>query len=421
LSTNLVDNADMTLEHDYFEERDEQLRDGLSRRQALQLAAATGLPLLLGPIASTARAQTPAPSPVPGIRKPLPDAWFIPRGTNAETRWEALRGVGYLTPSARFFVRNHTATPLIDRATWRLQVFGTGVRRPRAFSLRDLERLPHRDLTAFIECAGNGRSYFARQQGTPAAGTAWGLGAVGVARWRGVPLRDVLERAGVRRTAVDVMPQGLDDPVKAADGTDQGRVRRPLPIGKALDDVLLAYEMNGHDLPPDHGAPVRLVVPGWVGVASIKWVGSIEVSTQPLFSPWNTTSYRMVGPDYPADSPPLGEQPIKSAFELAEGRTVTSGAPTTLHGRSWCGGARPKSVAVSTDGGATWRPAKLRRPDPAYAWVRWSIDWTPGAPGPVQLLARATDASGRTQPDTVPFNRDGYQFWAVARLALTVV
>jgi DMSO/TMAO reductase YedYZ molybdopterin-dependent catalytic subunit len=422
-------------EQAYLAERQEQweaevrARHGLSRRQALKLAAAAAAPLVLPSFPRFAGAQTPAPapSPVPGIRKPLPPEWFIPLGTNAEMRWEAMRGAGFTTPNARFFVRNHTSTPAIDPSTWRLRVFGSGLKgapapeAARTFSLRALEKLPHRDLTAFVECAGNGRSYFDRQQGTKAPGSQWGLGAVGVARWRGVPLREVLERAGVTRAAVDVMPEGLDPTVKAADGTDQGHVRRPLPIAKALDDALLAYEMNGRDLPADHGAPLRLVVPGWVGIASTKWIGSLEVASQPLFSPWNTTQYRMVGPDYPADAPPLGEQPIKSAFELAQGRTVTSGDATTLHGRSWSGGARPVKVEVSTDGGATWRRARLRAPDPKHAWVRWSIDWTPGAPGPVELLARATDAKGRTQPDTVPFNRDGYQFWAVARHPLIVV
>ena len=138
--------------------------------------------------------------------------------------------------------------------------------------------------TAAIECAGNGRSFFTSQQGTPATGSQWGLGAVGVARWRGVPLGAVLDRAGITRRAVDVMPEGLDATV-VADGVDQGHVRRPLSVGKALDDVLLAYEMNGAPLPPDHGLPVRLVVPGWVGIASIKWLGRIEVSDRPLFSP----------------------------------------------------------------------------------------------------------------------------------------
>jgi DMSO/TMAO reductase YedYZ molybdopterin-dependent catalytic subunit len=441
LSINLVDNADMiTDEYEYLAERREQQADelstglGVSRRDAFRLAAAGGLPLLLGfPELARARPDVrrpvarPAQSPPPGIRKPLPADRFIVRGTNAEMRWEAMRGSGYVTPVDRFFVRNHTSTPDIDRATWRLRVFGSGLRggpsadEAKTFSLRRLEQLPARTLTVALECAGNGRSLFGRQQGTPAPGTGWGLGAVGVARWTGVPLREVLERAGLRHAAVDVMPEGLDDPVQAADGTDQGRVRRPLPIAKALDDALLAYEMNGRELPPDHGAPVRLVVPGWVGIASVKWLGSIEVADRPLYSPWNTTSYVMVGPDYATDVAPLGVQPVKSAFELAQGRTVTAGAPTTLHGRSWSGGARISSVSVSTDGGATWRAARLHGANRAEAWVRWSVDWTPGAPGPVDLLARATDSHGRIQPDRVPFNRDGYQFWAVARHPVIVV
>ena len=154
-------------------------------------------------------------------------------------------------------------------------------------SYDQLSRLETREITAAIECAGNGRRFFADQQGTPAPGTQWRLGAIGLARWRGVPLSAVLERAGVRPDAVDVMPEGLDNRV-SADGADQGHVRRPLPIAKALDDALLAFEMNGEELPPDHGFPARIVVPGWIGVASIKWVGSIEVSSTPLSSPWST-------------------------------------------------------------------------------------------------------------------------------------
>ena len=119
-----------------------------------------------------------------------------------------------------------------------------------------------------------------------------------------------------------------------SNGVDQGHVRRPLPVGKALDDVLVAYEMNGEPLPPDHGAPARLVVPGWVGIASIKWLGRIEVSRSPLFSPWNTTSYRMTGAAYPPDSPPLTTQPVKSAFELAWGAELPAGQPHLLTGRA---------------------------------------------------------------------------------------
>src|SRR3954454_21031612 len=180
----------------------------LSRRRLLQLAAA-GLPVAagLGRLASPPRAVAAGASV-----KPLPPEWFIPIGPRAEMRWDAAADLGYLIPNERFFVRNHTATPIIDPATWRLSVFGSGLRHPEGvtFSLRDLHRLPSRTVTAFIECAGNGRSFFGTQQRTPAAGTQWKLGAVGVARWRGVPLGELLERAGITRRAVDVMLEGLD-------------------------------------------------------------------------------------------------------------------------------------------------------------------------------------------------------------------
>lgn len=389
-------------------------RRGLSRRELLALAA-TAAPVL-GGARWPARAAAATP-----IVKPLPPEWFIDHGTNAETRFEALRDVGYRVPNARFFVRNHTATPRIDPATWRLDVFGSALRRgPATFGLDDLLRLPSRRTTAFIECAGNGRSLFGTQQARPASGTPWKLGAVGVAEWKGVPLAEVLERAGLGRNAVDVMPQGLDAPYVTG-GVDYGHIRRPLPIGKALDDVLLAYEMNGEALPPDHGFPVRLVVPGWIGVASIKWVGSIEVSATPLASPWNTKWYRMTGPSYPPDAPPLTEQPVKSAFELPWDARLPAGRRGYLTGRAWSGAAPIRTVEVSTDSGARWRRARLHGPNLRGAWVRWELPWAPPAAGPYELLARATDRNGTRQPDTVPFNDGGYQFWAVARHPVVAV
>jgi DMSO/TMAO reductase YedYZ molybdopterin-dependent catalytic subunit len=433
-------------ESDYFEDRDEQLawrlrRDrGLSRRELLRLGAAGSLVLATGGVLRQPASAAGADPPSGPIVKPLPPEWFTPIGTNAEMKWEAMQGQGYLTPSARFFVRNHTSTPLIDAMTWNLRVFGTGLRRQEGVTLtyRDLLRLPSRTVDAFVECAGNGRSFFGTQQGTPAAGSQWKLGAVGVAQWRGVPLSEVLERAGISRRAVDVMPQGLD-PTVVTNGVDTGHVRRPLSAEKALDDVLIAYEMNGEPLPPDHGFPARLIVPGWVGIASTKWVGQIEVSDQPLFSPWNTTQYRMVGPTYPADAPPLTKQQVKSAFELPWGASVPAGQRLTLHGRSWSGDEPIRRVDVRVNDPAAvtdtsilsdyrhdhhhpadgWRRARLNGPNLPHAWVRWTIDWQPRAAGSYELLARATDRAGTTQPDTVPFNTGGYQFWAVVRHPVT--
>jgi DMSO/TMAO reductase YedYZ molybdopterin-dependent catalytic subunit len=419
---------DLRDEETYLAARAEQLAarmegEGVSRKRLLQLAGARALLAGGGRFTSAgpARAQPASTRP---IRKPLPPEWFVPFGTNAEMRWDALAGVGYEIPNDRFFVRNHTATPVIDPATWRLRVFGDGLRlRPGTgdaveFSLRELKRLRSRKLTAFIECAGNGRGFFA-EQGAPAPGTQWGLGGVGVAEWRGVPLSEVLERAGMTKAAVDILPQGLDDNVLAG-GVDLGKVRRPLPVDKALGDVLLAYEMNGAQLPPDHGFPVRVVVPGWVGIASIKWLGQIEVSTQPLFSPWNTTSYRMFGLEYPADSPPLTSQPVKSALELARGAVLPANRRTTLTGRAWSGTAAIRRVEVSADRGATWADARLYGANRPGAWARWRFKFEPPSPGDYELWARATDEDGRTQPASVPFNTFGYLYSAVVRHPVVV-
>jgi DMSO/TMAO reductase YedYZ molybdopterin-dependent catalytic subunit len=374
------------------------LIDNISRRDLLKAGAAGALSLALP---RSAWAQTASP-----IVKPLPPEWFVNYGSNAEMRWDAARDQGYLIDRARFFVRDHTSTPAIDPATWRLRVFGSAVRRELALSYRDLERLPSHGVTAFIECAGNGRSFFGTQQGTPAAGTQWKLGGIGVAHWRGVPLREVLERAGLRRGAVDVMPAGLD-PAYVSGSVDYGHVRRPLPIGKALDDALIALEMNGRALPRDHGFPARLVVPGWVGIANIKWLGSIEVADTELSSPFNTTLYSG-----------LTRQPVKSALELAWDAQLRAGERIVLHGRSWSGHAPIRRVDVSTDGGASWRAARLRGPNLPNAWARWELPWTPPA-GRHELLARATDWSGLTQPDTVEPNSGGYGFWAVVRHPVT--
>ncbi|MEV7232814.1 sulfite oxidase [Streptomyces sp. NPDC051020] len=394
--------------------------DGVTRRRLLTLLAATAAGAAL-PVPHLAHAADPT------IVKPLPPEWFIRRDTNAETRWEALRGTGHRTPNELFFVRNHTATPVLDAADWRLRLWGSGLRgspgedRPVEFGYDDLRALPAVTRTAFVECAGNGRSYFRTQQGETVTGTPWTLGAIGVAHWRGVRLADVLRKAGLSSYAVDVQPRGLDAEFFSG-GENLGRVRRPLPLAKALDDVLLAYEMNGESLPYDHGYPVRVLVPGWVGISSIKWVGDIEVSTQPLYSPWNTIFYRLFGSAYPEEgSAPLTRQVVRSAFELASGARFARGKGQVLHGRSWSGAGAIARVDVSTDGGASWRPARLHDRPRAGTWTRWSLTWKPDTAGDTHLLARATDTAGRTQPDTAVANTQGFLFDAVVRHPVTVI
>ncbi|MFJ4343465.1 sulfite oxidase [Streptomyces sp. NPDC088915] len=395
-----------------------------ARRSLLKLLAASPAVSALGGLAAAAPARAATEGPTaPGIVKALPAEHFTVRGTNAEARFDALADTGYLTPADRFFVRNHTSTPVLDARDWRLTLWGDGLhgRRSVHFTYGQLRDLPSVTRTALIECAGNGRSFYPSQQGEAVTGTAWTLGAVGAARWRGVRLADVLRRAGIARDAVAVQPRGLDDPYVSG-GVDHGRVRRPLPLAKALDDVILAYEMNGEPLPYDHGHPVRLVVPSWIGIASIKWLGDIEVSTSPLASPWSTDWYRLFGDAHPeGGSAPLGRQTLKSGHQLPFGAVLEAGRVHRLTGRAWSALAPVRKVEVSIDGGARWRPAQLHDAPRRDGWVRWSAPWRPHRGGPVTLLSRTTDAAGNVQPERAVHNTQGYLFNAVVRHPVTVV
>jgi DMSO/TMAO reductase YedYZ molybdopterin-dependent catalytic subunit len=386
---------------------------GISRRRLLGGAAAvTGLALsdLLPPLAGRAVAGAPA------ILKPLPAEWFVDYGTNAEMRWDSVDPRVYATPQARLFVRDHTSTPTIDPSTYRLRILGDGLTHPDGVSLTlgQLRALPQVTTTSVHECTGNGRSFFASQQGQAASGTQWKLGAVGTVVWHGVRLRDVLRAAGVRGDAVSVLATGLD-PNYVSGGVDYGPVRRPFPISKAYDDALLAWGMNGEDLLPDHGFPLRLVLPGWVGIGSIKWLGSLEVSTSEQTSPWNTTWYNI-------DGRPLAANPVRSAFELPWNAQLPR-RTVVLTGRSWSGAAPIARVEISTDGGATWARADLDASRPTgsgHGWTRWAYRWTAPRPGAHELLARATDTLGRTQPEVAAWNPNGYFFDAVVRHPVTV-
>ena len=385
-----------------------------TRRTLLRSAAVIGGALATQALAPLGRALAGAPA----ILKPLPADQFVDFGTNAETRWSSVDPRRYLTPQSRLFVRNHTVTPTIDAASYALKVYGDGLRSPRTstdpitVTLRDLKRLPRTTLITTHECTGNGRSFFATQQGTPASGTAWTLGAVGAVRWEGVRLRDLLRHLGLDRDAVSVQATGLD-PSYVTGGVDYGPVRRPFPIEKALDDALLAWGMNGEPLLPDHGFPLRLVLPGWVGIASIKWLGSLEVSTTELTSPWNTKWY-VIGDEV------LTTNPVRSAWELPWGAELDRRRRIELTGRSWSGAARIHRVEVSVDGGTTWERAHLERAR-ERGWTQWSWSWRRPEAGAHELLARATDQAGRTQPLVTPFNANGYFFDAVVRHPVTVV
>lgn len=366
----------------------------------------------------TADAEEDTPSG--GLAKPLPQAWFVDQrpllrrrsddatgdlALNAETRWEAMASEGYLTPTTKFFVRNHAPTPLIEASRWGLRVEGPGVERPFTLSYAELLRLPSTTETRVLECAGNGRKFFDEVQERPAKGTNWRLGAVGCAEWTGVPLAEVLDRAGLAPDASEVMVESLD----------AARMRRPLPLHKALEsETLLAYAMNGEILPEDHGYPARLVVPGWAAVASVKWVGRLYVSVAsegPLRSPWNTDKYVLTGGPWGEERLPVTEQVPKSALELPWPAKLTTGEHL-ITGRAWSPDSEIKRVEVSTDGGEEWFAAPIFGQNTAGAWARFSFSWN-AARGKHEIRVRATDETGRVQPRESPYNSLGYLYGAV--------
>jgi DMSO/TMAO reductase YedYZ molybdopterin-dependent catalytic subunit len=350
--------------------------------------------------------------------RPVAGDHFVHHGTDLETIWDG--EVPHLTPNERFFVRNHTGPAQVDGTAWRLLVTGDGVSREMTYSLADLQSFSSHTGELALECTGNGRRLFADQQGQPRPGTQWGLGAIGVARWTGVPLGTILRHAGLLDSAVQVMAVGLDEPYVEA-GIDHGRVRRPLPISKALDDVLIAWVMNGELLPRDHGFPARLVVPGWVGIASIKWLGELRVTTTAETSPWNTKWYRMHGVGWSDANSTLDRMPVMSSLDtVGHSGTVTVGHQTLLRGRAWSGEAAISRVEVSTDGGRRWHDATLVGANDPSCWVGWTLPWTPDRSGPHELVVRATDTSGRRQPERAPDNDEGYLFSAAVRYRVDV-
>jgi sulfane dehydrogenase subunit SoxC len=380
-------------------EKDEQGRRArLDRRQFMSATAGAGAMILARH--GTAGAQQAGSPPARLHVKPLPGDVFIDHGINQETRLESLRG--HLTPASHFFIRNHTNSPVLDVGTWRLRIEGDAVERPLEIGFDDLLRLASRSVTCFVECAGNGRGFFKEVMGKVASGTQWRLGAIGVAEWSGVPLNAVLELARVKRDTprdiLNVLVEGVDSP----------KVNRPMSLEKALhEETLLAYAMNGAPLPADHGFPVRAIVPGWVGINNIKWVGRIEVRQTTIDVPTTTRSYVLEGPDYPTKEP-LRLQALKSAVALPWGATLPAGTHR-VRGFAWSPVGRIRRVEYSVDRGVTWQPAALREPNLPRAWTRWDFEWH-ARPGDHVIITRATDDHGNTQPGSIPWNAQGYGY-----------
>jgi DMSO/TMAO reductase YedYZ molybdopterin-dependent catalytic subunit len=308
---------------------------------------------------------------------------------------------GPLTPNERFFIRNHFGIPQIDPEAWRLALTGT-VTRPRTITFADLLRLPARTLDAVVECAGNGRSFFP----PPTEGNQFGYGAVSAASWTGVPLREVLGPDPFAPGTCEVLFIGADRGFEANVGAEIA-FERSLPVDIALHpDTLLVYAMNGAPLPAVHGAPVRLLVPGWYGVASVKWLVEIRGLTAAFDGYFQKDRYIM--PTREGGTEPLRERLVRSLIIHPVDRAVLPGGEIEMRGLAWAGNQAVSVVEVSVDGGKSWQQAELDSAASPYAWRRWRLVWRPSQPGVYVLKSRATDAAGRTQPEVAPWNYLGY-------------
>lgn len=326
----------------------------------------------------------------------------------------------WLTPVPHFFVRNHMHEPsTLDADEWRLNIGGE-VEKPLTLSLKDLAKMELHTVTNTLECAGNGRAF--QQPKVP--GVQWQRGAVGTAEFTGPRLRDLLQRAGVKPTGKHVMFRGLDE--------IPGKVPpfiRSIPIEKALHaDTLVATRMNGTALARHHGFPARALVPGWIGAASCKWLTEIKVLDHEFEGNFMKPGYRMPnhpispgGEVNPEDTHPLTALEVKSVIAQPGDGSSLKSRSLKIRGAAWAGEAAVTRVEVSTDGGTTWRDARLGSQQARYAWRLWEFDWHAPKAGEYRIMSRATDDQGRSQPQAAAWNPSGYLFNAIDQVNIHVV
>lgn len=322
------------------------------------------------------------------------------RPINAETPHAAL--LDEFTPTELFYVRNHFDVPQTSRAGWLLEVDGA-VRQPLSLSLEEIKGLPAKELLVALECAGNGRSSLQ----PPASGTPWDLGAVSQARFSGTSLSNLLGQIEIAENALEVL----------FTGADQGQVRtgqnvpyaRSLPLEVALHpNTLLVWEMNGNELTPEHGYPLRLVVPGWYGMASVKWLRHISLLTEPFEGFFQREEYVYVGEVGLQDGAPVTHMRVRSLILSPTPGSVLAPGEIRIQGIAWSGAGQVEEVELSFDQGRSWEFADLHAPTSDYGVQRWFYDWQPPAGGQYTLIARARDSSGDTQPLAPRWNVGGY-------------
>ncbi len=345
-----------------------------------------------------------------------------------EEVWLALRNHGMhleglrypITPVGMHYLLIHFDIPLIDPAAYELEIGGL-VRKPSRLTLEEIRALPAVTMPVAMECGGNGRAHLSRRP----ISAPWHEEAVGCAEWTGTPLRPILEEVGVLDDAVEVLFSGFDRGIDAGSEHDY---ERSLSVEEALrDEVLLAYAMNGSPLPPQHGFPLRLIVPDWYGMASVKWLRSITLIDEPFWGVQQGVKYRYKRSTDDPGTPVTRKHPRALMVPpgipdyLSRTRHVRAGN-TLVEGRAWSGYGPIERVEFSSDGGRSWDDTELGEPLGPYAWRPWSYEWDAPEPGEYELCARATDASGKTQPtdgDEV-WNHGGYGVNAVQRVPVVV-
>jgi DMSO/TMAO reductase YedYZ molybdopterin-dependent catalytic subunit len=316
-----------------------------------------------------------------------------------------------ITPIAGHYVRAHFPTPHMDARSHRIAVLG-GVARPRSFAPDELRRFATRTVTTTLECAGNGRLGMVPLP----PGEPWAEGAVSTAVWSGAPLADLLAEVGLRDDTVEILVEGADM------GWPEGspapcRFARALPLDKALDrDVLLAWEMNGQPLPVEHGAPVRLIVPGWYGMASVKWVARIVALSEP-FTGW-LQSERYVYVPAKGSPRPVTTMRVRSLIVAPTAGARLPRGVVRVSGWAWSGHGAIARVEVALD--ESWTAARLAAPPTPHAWTRFALDLDVTAAGRHTLRARATDAAGHVQPDVTEWNAYGYGNNAVVTVPFSI-